>query len=295
MVHGHMILALRDRLAAVSLRPHDLGLGKETEKEIAERIRSGVAEMLDRPPVLTFSVGPPEAGGRPGSVGAAWEVDAGEMHSTIEADAQAVSLIVAQMFGAQANATLDAPAAVLRPLDARLAALVARSIVAAVSAVLSDAEPWKLADEVAAGATSAQPERLNISVSGYGAKGTIVLRADKPLQRDDEGASPVREASFVWAESLAHATAQIGVSTRIVLAIPRATLGEIARWRSGDIIPLSGGGSLAVSLMVGPMVVANGELGRDGRRFSVRVDGFPRTAHMAAFTRSSIPSAKDKS
>lgn len=212
----------------------------------------------------------------------------------LEADAHAQAVIVAQMFGAPPNASIDPPAEKPRPLDIRLSAVLAGFLLQSVSAAVGDTDTWRLADVETDGDDAGWPVRLAVNLAGYGTSGTLVLRAAAPLRRADAGAAPGRIAETAWADALTRSTSRVGVPTRVALAMPRSTLGAIARWRPGDTIPIAGGSVLAVTLVAGARTVATGELGRDGRRYCVRLDAFPGATQATGPNRAATPPTKDK-
>lgn len=284
---------LQDRLAALAVRPAEPAIGEDMAKAIAERIRALLADALGRQPILTIAVDGAKSE-KTGPVAVAWHVTAPSGEVRLDADAHAVAIIMAQMFGAPPNASIDPPAEQPRPLDVRLSAILAGFLVQSVSAAFGDADPWRLAEADTDAGEPALPVRLAVTLSGYGTSGSLILRAEAPLRRADAGAAPGRVAEAAWSGALARSAARVGVPTRVVLAMPRATLGGIAHWRPGDTIPIAGGGALAVMLVAGTHTVATGELGRDGRRYCVRLDAFPGIPQAAGPDRASTSPPKDK-
>lgn len=285
--------SLQDRLAALAVRPAEPVIGEDVAKAIAERVRALLADALGRQPILTVAVDntKPE---QMGPVAIGWTVAAARGDMRLEADAHAVAIIIAQMFGAPPNASIDPPADLPRPLDIRLSAILAGFLLQSVAATLGDAGAWHLAELENDNADAGWPVRLVVTLSGYGTSGSLALRAASPLCRADASAAPGRVAEAAWSGALARSAARVGVPTRVVLAMPRATLGGIARWRPGDIIPIAGGSALAVMLVAGTHTVATGELGRDGRRYCVRLDAFPGIPQAAGPDRASTSPPKDR-
>lgn len=292
-------LDLRDALAALRQAPqHSAAIEAGLTEKIVERVRVSISETLERQPVVAIAVAGETALLPTVPGGAAWTIAGDSNRAVIAMDAPALAIVVAQMFGAPAATVVETPVLPPRPLEKRLAAVVAGIVVAAIGAIACEGASLRLGQLISSEAGHSGdddlPLRLTISLSAYGAGGAITVRAAAPFGAAGKEAAVDNRARTAWTDGIARAVAGIGVPARVVIAMPRSTLGEIARWRPGDIIALPGSGALVATVMAGARPLAVGELGRDGRQYCVRVAGFSPPAKPIGAGHTTPPSGVDE-